>query len=138
MNDLENARDILQRDTLAFALVRDGQELGRGTRSGIRELLGVLTQMAERARGASLADKVVGKAVALTASAFGIREIYSPLGSQAAIRVLQANGIAYRFDRVVPLIKNIKGDDICPLERLTMEIDEPTRAVAALNEFVKS
>ncbi len=137
MRDLSLAREIFERDGLAFVIIHEGREIGRGRRQGIRELLEAFLTCGEDARGASLADKVVGKAVALAATAFGIREIYSPLASEHAVRVCRARGNLFHFERVVPYITNAEGDGLCPLERLTLEIDDPLRALDLLCEFVK-
>lgn len=135
MNDLELAREIFQANGYAFVIVRDAQVVATGTRDGVGELLDAVGELGGALRGAALADKIVGKAVALVAAYAGITHIYTSLGSQAAQNVLHAHGIAFQTERLVPLIRNKRNDGACPLEQLTMELDEPLDAVNALREF---
>ena len=65
MTDLLFARHILQAEKIGFVLVRDGREIARGSASSTHERLAALDRLGNRARGASLADKVVRKAVPL-------------------------------------------------------------------------
>lgn len=136
MNDLEQAKQIFQSGTYSFVIVNVGRVLATGTRDGIGELLQALEQRGDELRGASLADKVVGKAVAMVAAYAGLRAVYSPLASRAALEVLQPRGISLQADSLVPLIRNKRNDGPCPMERLTQPLDDPGEAVASLQEFV--
>lgn len=136
MSDLDQAKQIFGAGSYSFVAVRDGQVIATGARDGIGELLDALERHPGAMQGASLADKVVGKAVALVSLHAGIRAIYTPLASQAARRVLDSHGIPLQADRLVPLIRNKRNDGPCPMERLTAPLDEPADAVTALREFV--
>ena len=136
MTDLEQAQAIFHSEGASFVLVKDDAVLARGTRDGIGELLAAVESLGAALEGASMADKIVGKAVALVAVHAGLRAVYSPLASQAARRVLEARGIPLTTDRMVPLILNKRGDGACPMERLTMPLEDPREAVSALATFV--
>ncbi|MCI0477040.1 MAG: DUF1893 domain-containing protein [Anaerolineales bacterium] len=138
MTDLQLAKQKLQSDSLAFVIVKDGAIVQTGTRDGIGELIDALDMLGEQARGAALADKIVGKAVAQVARAARLGAIYSPLMSQAACDALAHDQIAFEYARRVPLILNKRSDGPCPLERLTLPIDDPDAAVAALREFLRA
>lgn len=137
MTDLELAKQTLQADSLAFVIAKDGRVLRTGTREGIGELIEVVDALADEVRGASLADKIVGKAVAMVARRAGIRAVYSPLASAAAREALAHDRIPLECDQMVPIILNKRNDGPCPMERLTLPIAEPDLAVAALREFVR-
>ncbi len=137
MTDLELAKQVWTKDRLTFVLVKDGTVLKTGTRDGIGELIETLDALKDRARDASLADKIVGKAVAMVARQAGLRAIYSPLASQAALDALAPTHIPLQYDRLVPLILNKRNDGPCPMERLTLPISEPQQAVDALREFAR-
>ncbi len=138
MTDIELARQALQRDALAFALVKDGAVLRTGVRDGIGELLEAVDALGEAVRGASLADKIVGKAVAMVARAAGLVSVYATLASQAARDALAQEQIPLECERLVPLILNKRSDGPCPMERLTLPLADPHQAVAALREFVRT
>ena len=137
-NDLELAKQKLQADSLAFVIVKKGNVLRAGTRDGIGELLQAVGALGDETQGASLADKIVGKAVAMVARAAKISAVYTPLASQAAQDALALDRIALESDRIVPLILNKRNDGPCPMERLTLPITSPHDAVAALAEFVRA
>lgn len=134
-SDLVQARQLMATENLAFVLVRDGQVIARGADHGAAELLAAVDRLGPAVRGASLADKVVGKAVALIVVQAGISAVYTPLASQGAEHVLAARGIALQAASVVPQILNRRGDGPCPLEQLTQPFETPEPALAKLREF---
>jgi Domain of unknown function (DUF1893) len=136
MTDLELAIGIFRSEGSSFVLVKHGRTLARGSRDGIGELLAAAETLGEAARGSSLADKVVGKAVAMVAAHYGLSAVFSPLASEPAQQVLARHGIELQPERLVPLILNRRNDGPCPMERLTMPLEQPGEAVAALKEFV--
>jgi hypothetical protein len=138
MTDLELAKQKLNADSLAFVIVQDGAVLRTGTREGIGELIEAVDALGDAVTGASLADKIVGKAVAMVARTAKLSAVYSPLMSQAACDALAIENISYEYDRFVPLILNKRNDGPCPMERLTMPINEPSQAIAALRDFVRA
>ena len=138
MTDLELARQTFRAGALAFVIVKEGAVLRTGTREGIGELIDAVDTLGDAARGAALADKIVGKAVAMVARAAQFRAIYSPLASQAALDALAVEHIPLEYDCLVPLILNKRNDGPCPMEKLTQPIQDPRQAVMALREFVRA
>lgn len=144
MTDLELAQEKFRADSLAFVIVKDGAILCTGTRDGIGELIEAVDALGDATHGASLADKIVGKAVAMVARAARLRAVYSPLVSQAALDALALDRqgdlghIPLEYDCLVPLILNQRNDGPCPMERLTQPIHDPHQAVTALREFVRA
>jgi hypothetical protein len=138
MTDLELAKQTYQRESPTFVIVKDGAVLRTGTRDGIGELIETLDALGEQARGAALADKIVGKAVAQVARLARLGAIYSPLMSQAAQVALARDQITVEYDRLVPLILNKRNDGPCPMERLTLSLDDPQMAVSALRDFMRA
>jgi hypothetical protein len=135
MSDVAAARSILDAENLAFVIVRDQVVLARGAERGVSELFATIETLGANAKDASLADKVIGKAVALIAISAGIRAVSTPLASRSAERVLRAHGLAVTADAFVPEIMNRKRDALCPLEQLTHSIDDASMAVMKLREF---
>lgn len=136
MQDIDYAKQVFASGSFAFVIVKDGTVIAAGTRDGIGELLDAVERHSSALADASLADKIVGKAVALIAAYCGITTIYTPLASEAALGVCRAHGITLVSDRLVPLIRNKRNDGPCPMEQLTQPLDTPAEAVAALATFV--
>lgn len=68
-------------------------------------------------------DRVIGNAAALLSIKADAVQIWSPLGSEPAVRTLTRHGIQYHFDKIVPLIQNRDGSDICPMEKNSLTAD---------------
>ena len=64
-------------------------------------------------------DKIVGNAAALLAVQANCREIFSPMGSELAIKTLDKHGIKHHFNEVVPFIQQPSGE-MCPMEKLSL------------------
>ncbi len=65
-------------------------------------------------------DKIMGNAAALLSVRANGREVYSPLGSEFAIKTLVKHGIIYHLDEVVPYITRDDGRGMCPMEQLSI------------------
>lgn len=61
-----------------------------------------------------LLDKVMGNAAALLSVLAGGREVYSPLGSQLAVKTLDRYGIKYHLTEIAAYIRSSNGKGMCP------------------------
>jgi len=103
-----------------------------------RMLLGLLAcvdALGTASGGASMADVVVGKAAALLARAVDVEAIYTPLLSRRALDYLRQQGIRMEYDLLVEGILNRSRNDLCPLEHITVDIDDAERAVEVIRDF---
>lgn len=83
-------------------------------------LLEYLDRFAPHHQGVVIWDKVTGNAAALLSIKASCREIRSPLGSQLAAETLDKYSIKYRLTTIVPYIRQRHGDEICPMEKLSL------------------
>jgi len=83
--------------------------------------------------GVKVYDRIVGNAAALLLKTILCRAVYSELGSENAIRSLEAAGISHRFNTTVDCIMNDSGQDMCPMERLSLG-KTPNQFYRALKE----
>lgn len=83
-------------------------------------------------RGFSAADKVVGKAAAFLYILLGVKEIYAPVMSEAAIRLFLRHGIFIKYDRSAKMICNRMNSGPCPMEQAVQGIDHPDEACTAI------
>ena len=49
-----------------------------------------------------------------------VGESYSPLGSQLAVKTLDRYGIKYHLTEIMPYIRKPNGEDMCPMEKLSV------------------
>jgi hypothetical protein len=66
-------------------------------------------------------DKIMGNAAALLVSRLNCREVYSPLGSELAIKTLEKYGIKYHLNETVPYVCRDDGQRMCPMEELSLD-----------------
>ncbi len=65
-------------------------------------------------------DKIMGNAAALLSVKASCQEVYSPLGSQLAVKTLDKYGIKYHLTEITPYIQKADGEDMCPMEKLSI------------------
>lgn len=83
-------------------------------------LMEYIADSSSKHQPATIFDKIMGNAAALLAVKVGCHEVYSPLGSQLAIRTLERFGIIYHLKRIVPYIQQPDGKSMCPMEELSI------------------
>jgi len=66
-------------------------------------------------------DKIMGNAAALLSVEASCREVYSPLGSQLAVKTLDKYGIEYHITETVPYIQKPDEEVMCPMEELSID-----------------
>jgi hypothetical protein len=135
-DDVKLAKAERERRRLALVAVRDGRVIATGERGGVVDLLAILNRRDVTLKGASLSDRVVGRAAAMLARCGGVARVQAGLLSEPGARALDAARIPHAADRVVPRILNKAGDGLCPMERLSLEESDPQRCRRALEEFV--
>jgi len=112
------SRFVRSSDT--FRVYHEGKLIFRSKKEQLRPLLEYIEEFSLQVQGVVIFDRIVGNAAALLLKKASCREIYSPLGSEIAARTLSEQGIKYHFSRTVPYIINKAGDDICPMEKLSL------------------
>jgi len=110
-------RFLTSSDTLQ--VYKGSKLLFSSRKEGLLPLLEYIDRFA-RYRRVVIFDKITGNAAALLAVKAGCREVYSPLVSQHAIRTLDKYGITYHFTEIVPCIHKPDSEDMCPIEKRSM------------------
>ena len=65
-------------------------------------------------------DRITGNAAALLLHKICCREVYSALGSKHAAQTLEKYGIHYHFTRTADFITDKSGEEMCPMEKLSL------------------
>lgn len=103
-------------------------------KKGVRDLIFLLDHDAERLRGATIADKVIGKAAAGLLVQGGVVEAYADVMSQLALPLLDDAGIAYSYGSLVDRIVIPEGDSRCPLEHIVAPARDSAEVETLLRE----
>ena len=104
---------------LAFALIKNEKIIYQSKKQRLEPLLFCLKKYKRQMRGATVYDKVVGRAAALLLAYGGVARVLAPLISRGGLAVLRRGGAVVEYQKIVKNITNIKGDDLCPMERLS-------------------
>lgn len=99
---------------------------------GVQDLLRLTAEEPERLRGAVVADKRVGKAAACLLIEGGVKRVNTPLVSTPAREMLEAAGIPLYAREEIPLMVNIDGTDLCPMEKKLLDAKTPEQCAAIL------
>lgn len=127
--DLAYAKKEFKRG-LAFVVVKNEEILAESTEKGVAPFFYAVNGL--DVKGASLADKIVGKAVALLSVYAGIASVYTPVVSDAAVEVLHEYSIYLEADEEVTMILNSTRDDQCPIEKMVSDCGGPEEAYKKL------
>ena len=132
VDDLHLAASVLEQGR-SVVVVKGGRVLAARDGFGLKPLLEIACSLGREMEGASLADKVVGIAVAKLAVHFGVKEVYGHVVSEPAREELSKKGIPLTYERLVPYIMNKDGTDLCPMERLALGAITPAELYARLS-----
>ena len=107
-------------------------------RRGVIDLFELSTENPAFLRGATAADKVVGRGAALLFVRGGIDSLYAGVISSGALEVLCLGNVRVEYGTLVPHIINRAGTGICPVERLTSSTDSPEEAYLLIKHFIEN
>lgn len=105
---------------------------------GVSDLYRIYTSEPALLRGASIADKVVGKGAAAIMVCGSVKAVHAITISQAALTLLEEAGIQTTCDRCVPHIINRAGTDLCPVERRCMPCHTAAECLPHIARFIAS
>ena len=133
--DLDREKTLLEFEGYTCVLCRD-DKVYVSTKRGVSPLLEWLESSIDM-KGFSAADKVIGKAAAFLFVLAGIREVYAPVISTAAMGVFEQCGIKAVCDLMPDRIVNRAGTGLCPMETAVWDIEEPETALKVIKSTVK-
>ena len=109
---------LTSRDTLR--VYKESRLLFASGKKRLLPLLEYIDKLTPYEKEVIVFDRVVGNAAALLLKKIFCHEVYSPLGSQHAARTLDSSDISYHFTETVPYIQNQSQQDMCPMEKLSL------------------
>ena len=127
-NEFLNSDDTLR-------VYKDDKLIYTSNKDGLLPLLEYLDRPAHY-QPVVIFDKLMGNAAALLAIKAGGGEVFSPLGSQLAVKTLEQYGIKYHIDKIVPYIQRPGGTDMCPMEKLSINM-KPEEFYEALKNITE-
>jgi hypothetical protein len=128
MNDIETAKTQLIQNHLTLIFIKNNNILFKTKSHRISGFLTAIQDLDRKLENASVADKVVGRAVALLCAFSRIKAIYAETLSMKAVDVLEKAGVTYEWKGLVDTILDTNKNDVCPFEKTAAQISSPKDA----------
>ncbi len=128
MTDLEIAKTELYEENLTLAIVKNGTVIYSAKSHRISGFLDAIDKCKDKLEGASLADRVAGKAIALLCAYAKIKEVYAAVLSRKAMAIFKQNKIACHWNKLVDNVLDASKTGMCPFEKAAADISDPQKA----------
>ena len=125
MQDLEIAKNELYSKQLTLSIVKDNRVLFQTDSHRISGFIRAIDTLGKGLNGASVADRVAGKALALLCIYAGIREVYAEVLSKQAQALFQENKLSCQYGQLVDNVLDLNKTGVCPFEKAASEISDP-------------
>jgi len=109
---------LISSDTLQ--VYKGDRLIFRSNKDRLLPLLEYIDRFAPYNQEVDIYDKIMGNAAALLSVKAACRKVYSPLGSELAIKTLSNYDVEYHLTEIVPHIQNRSQEDMCPMEKLSI------------------
>jgi len=138
MKDIDIAKELMQKEKLALSVVKNGEIIFTSRDRGIKPLFTAVLDLKDELKGASVADRVTGKAAAMLCEYADIKELSTRLISENAINVLEGTSIIYNYEESTPYIKNRDESGMCPVETLSLKTNNINELIEGITNFLES
>ena len=136
INGMDRLIQMLSRDDVrGVLLTRDG-EIVEFHNPGVKDLYVLVSARPHALDGACVADRVIGRGAALLLALGKVKQVYAQVISSPAVQVLENAKVTVDYGTLVPNIINRDGTDMCPVEKLTMNISDLEKAFVKIKEFL--
>ena len=135
VDDIDLARSLLEKDKWNLVIVKKGQVLFHSRERGIAPFFDAVQSLGESLHNATMADRIVGLAVAMLCVHAQIASVYADIASNAGLDMLKKNGAIVDVRNTVSHISNSDGTDLCPFEKLAGSCQKPSQLMAALQSL---
>ena len=132
MLDIEIARSDIREKGFALSVVKDGKTMLQSKTPGVSALVTAIEKDRQSFRGASAADKVLGRAAAMLFVYSEVKCLFALLASQDAIVTLERFGMPFECEKTVAKILNRNQTSTCPFESLIQDVENPQDAFEKL------
>ncbi len=138
MQDLEKAKKHLNEKNLTLSIVKNNETIFETKSHGISGFLEAIGKLADSLNGASIADKIVGKAIALLCVYARVKAVYAVTLSKQAKSVFEQHSIYHKWENLAENTLDINKTASCPFEKLATKISNPKDAYLKLKALQNS
>lgn len=138
IDGLNLATKTLSEHDYSIIIIKEGTINIKKKGEGIRPFLEIIKESKNEIKNSIVGDRILGKASALLCTYANVKAVYSPMATKKAIAVLIRYSIPCQTDKVIQIIKNKVGNDICPFEKMLENINSPEQAYTILKDKLLS
>jgi len=135
IEDIELARSLLEREKWNLVIVKGGQVFFSSRERGIAPFFQAVQSMGTSLHNATVADRIVGLAVAMLCLHVRIASVYASIASQGALDMLRGQGVTVTSKNIVPHISNYDGTGLCPFEKMARNSANPAQLFSTLKSM---
>lgn len=130
-NDLKQAINLLNKQNFSMVIVKKNKILYKSYSPGIKDILKAIKESKTNLSGASLADKIMGQALAWLILYSKIKYVYAKVISEKAKDILNSKCYLV-FEKKVGHILNKEKKSLCPFEKISDNFKTPKEAFEKL------
>lgn len=132
---MEEIIDLLHKGGFS-CVMKNREEVRTFTQHGVADLYDLYQTAPDFMKGASIADKVIGKGAAALMVLGGFKAVYADVISVPAINLLRESGVEVAFSQEVPHIINRDKNGWCPLETACHDLKSVEEMYPVIRDFV--
>ncbi len=137
MQDLEIAKKQLNDKELTLAIAKNGQIIFQTDSHRISGFIYAIDTLGTQLNGASVADRVAGKALALLCVYAEINEVYADVLSKKAQALFEENNVACQWKQLVDNVLDLTKTNMCPFEKAAEGISDPKDAYSIFKALLE-
>lgn len=116
MTNLEIVKERLYNNNASLVVLYKDGTCKEYYNRRVEDIVSILKSDKNALKGATIADKVIGKVAGSILTIAGVKEIYADTISKIAIPVLRENNVKYEYNNKVEFIQNNDKTGMCPME----------------------
>ncbi len=136
--DVKKFVERFRKGKLSLMVVQGGSVVYSSRDGGLSPLIDAIDSGKDCLRDALVIDRVVGRAAALLICYGKSRHVFADLMSETALQVLNAYGLRYEYERLVPRILKEDSRSLCPFEMLVEDVSDPEEGYRLVSKKVRA
>ena len=137
MQDIEIAKKQLLEKNLTLVITKNDKIIFQTDSHRISGFINAIDTLGTQLNGASVADRVAGKALALLCIYAGINEVYAEILSKKAQSLFEENNVACQWKKLVDNVLDLNETSMCPFEKAAANITDPKDSYATFKVLLE-
>lgn len=127
----------MKNNNSSLVFVKNGNIIFESKKNGLTPFIEAINIYNQKLTETSVADKVVGKAVALLGAYAKINAIYASTLSLEGYDILRKHNIKVKYNNMTEKIVNSQGTDLCPFEKSVLKTNDPNEAFNCIKTTIQ-